>query len=443
VVACALVGVLTAANRGQSSPPLFAAGALGNDRVLARVAPGEAHGAVWLEGSTVLRLGDGRLRWLPLGATEPVTVAAGDPDALARATGERAWLASGALPGATAAEVEASARSLLNLRLLTRPGGAAVAAAEPYWGYVWPRDAAAVAAAFSVTGHPDEAASILGFLGRTQLPDGTWPARSHPDGTPVTDGRPPQLDATGWVPWAAWLVAGGGTDEVSAKATWPMVSAAAHAAARSIGPSGLPRGGPDYWERPETQPTLGTAAPLRAGLRAAAGLARLLGQSDDERVFRSAASRLDAGMRARLLGPKGWRRSPGRTRAQASGPDAAVAWLAPPFAPAEASVRASVAATRAELAVAGGGVVPGAHWARSDAWTPATASFALAAAGLGDGRARAELVNWLLAHRTGLGAFPERVRRSDGSPRSVAPLAWTSALYLLTMREAEQPLPVP
>src|SRR6266508_4505386 len=232
--------LLGATRPDRSSPPLLGAGLLGNQTTLAAVSPDGAAGAAYVPGSTVLRLADGRLRLLPPGAAEPVTVAAEDPAALAAVARERAWLAAGAVPGAATAEREAAAASLLFLRLLVRPGGAALAAQTPYWAYVWPRDASFVAAALAVTGHRAEAAAILGFLARSQRPDGTWPARSHPDGRPVTDGRPAQLDATGWVPWAAWLASDQGRDRRLAERLWPTVLAAADVAAGS--PDGRPPG---------------------------------------------------------------------------------------------------------------------------------------------------------------------------------------------------------
>jgi glucoamylase len=430
--------VLSAANRPDATPPLYAAGLLGNADALVGIPPGEADGAAYLHDSTVLALADGRVRYVPAGASAAVTVPAGDPGALAAAAAERAWLAAGTVPGADARERDAAARSLLLLRLLLRPGGAALAAAQPYWAYAWPRDASFAAAAFAVSGHRDEAAAILGFLAGTQGADGTWPARSHPDGRPVADDRPPQLDATGWVPWAAWLASDGGRERALAVAAWPMVERAAGAAAQSLRPDGLPPAGPDYAERRERQPTLGTAAPLRAGLRAAARLGAALGHHADAARFQAAAGRLDAAIRGRLLGPAGYHRTPA-----GGGPDAAVAWLAPPFTPPEAVALASVAAARAALGAKGGGMIPGAAWAGADPWTPTTASFALAAAASGDRAAYRETLGWLLDHRTSLGAFPERVRRADGTPRSVAPLGWTHALVVLAMHAADEPLPTP
>jgi glucoamylase len=91
----------------------------------------------------------------------------------------------------------------------------------------------------------------------------------------------------------------------------------------------------------------------------------------------------------------------------------------------------------------GGGAVPGRPWRGSDPWTPATASFALAAMAGGDRPAAEARLGWLLDHRTALGAFPERVGREDGAPRSVAPLAWTDALVLLTLVSGEGGVPTP
>ena len=82
-------------------------------------------------------------------------------------------------------------------------------------------------------------------------------------------------------------------------------------------------------------------------------------------------------------------------------------------------------------------------WRKGDYWTPATATFALAEMASGDRASAQGRLRWLLDHRTSLGAFPERVRRVDGSPRSVAPLGWTSAIVLLTLASEARPLPIP
>jgi GH15 family glucan-1,4-alpha-glucosidase len=350
------------------------------------------------------------------------------------------------VPGRTEAQRAAAARALLDLRLLLRPDGALLAAQTPYWAYVWPRDASFAAAAFAVTSRRGEAVRVLEFLGRTQRRDGTWAARARPDGTPVNDGRRAQLDATGWVPWAAWLASDGGRDRGAARRLWPTVRAAAEKAARSLRRDGLPPAGPDYWERPERLPTLGTAAALRAGLGSAGDLAASLGEPSPAARYRSAAARLGAAISRTFWGPAGFHRYPTRLAGAAprgDGPDASVTWLGPPFAPSSPIVREGVERAAAQLAPGGGGAVPGTPWRGGDWWTPATASFALAEMASGDRRDAEARLDWLLAHRTALVGFPERVRRADGTPRSVAPLAWTDALVLLTLASGDRPLPIP
>jgi glucoamylase len=445
-LAGALVAPLLGATRPGTPAPLMSVGLLGNERALLPLAPDEVGGATYTPDSNVLRLPDGRYRYLP-GASEPVTVAADDAAAHAAIAADRAWLAGGAVPGATLTERDAAARSLLYLRLLLRPGGAAIAAQTPYWAYVWPRDASFTAAAFASTGHRREALEIMAFLARAQRPDGTWPARSHPDGTPVADSRPDQLDATGWVPWAAWLASDQGRDLAAARRVWPLVRAAAGRASRSLGRDGLPPAAPDYWERRERLPTLGTAAALLAGLRAARHLAAAVGDAGEAGRFRAAAARLAAAIPRAFDGLGGYHRyaarAGGHGLGRSGGPDAAVTWLAPPFAPADPAVLAAVERTGEQLGPGGGGAVPGPPWREREYWTPATASFALAAMASGDRASAERRLGWLLGHRTALGAFPERVRRGDGQLRSVAPLAWTHAIVLLTLASEQHPLPIP
>lgn len=68
--------------------------------------------------------------------------------------------------------------------------------------------------------------------------------------------------------------------------------------------------------------------------------------------------------------------------------------------------------------------------------------FGLAAQAAGDHSEAAGWLGWLLAHRTPLGSFPERVD-AGGDPASVAPLGWTSSTVLLTLVAEDRTLPVP
>lgn len=406
-----------------------------------------AAGSAYLPGTSVLALPDGKARLIPPGGTEAMTLPLNDPRVRAAVVADRGWLRAGRIPGATPYERQAATRALLDLRLLTAPNGACVASWPRNWNYVWPRDAAFAVAAFSATGHRSEARRILSFLSAAQAPDGLWAARYEPTGAPVTDGRTLQLDAIGWILWGTWYftVADARRAPVVPEALWPMVVRAADSAAALVGPDDLPPASSDYWERdPSTEahpglPTLGVVAPLRAGLRAAADLARRSGQTERERVWGSAAARLDRAVQ-RKYAPYGYPRQP----VAGSPADSAVTFLAPPFAPASAEVSRAVRATGERLRMPGGGVLPGAAWpgSRSEMWTPETAMFALAETASGDRSAAAPWLAWLLRHRTPLGSLPERVD-DHSRPASVAPLGWTSATVLLTLTAERTPLPIP
>jgi glucoamylase len=347
----------------------------------------------------------------------------------------RHWLRSGLIPGAGPRQRAVAVRALLDLRLLARSDGAVLAGPHSIWRYAWPRDCSWVAVALAETGHLDLSLRILRFLQRMQSPGGTWAARYLPSGSgPVRDGRPAELDAVGWVPWAtwAWITAAarhGRTVGAELSELLPMVTAAAGAAERSLTGDGLPRAAMDYWEDKPIQVTLGTAAPLLAGLRAAAAIADQAGDPARARRWTAAAARLSAGI-GRGFGRYGFH----RVAFAGSGDDAAVTFLGLPFAvPGSAVVRAADFAADA-LQVANGGMQPGSGWTGTDevAWTPETAFFALFDAGIGRTGASDRLLDWLAAHRTRLGELPEQVDAS-GAPVSVAPLAWTDAVVLLAM----------
>jgi GH15 family glucan-1,4-alpha-glucosidase len=348
------------------------------------------------------------------------------------------WLNSGIVPGDSAVQRDLATRALLDLRLSVLPNGAVVAAFYPKWNYAWPRDSSWVAVALSATGHTGDALSILRFLQGAQSPDGTWAARYHTDGSgPVNDGRSFELDGAGWVPWAVWSWAAtqqltpGSAARADLERLWPMVTRAANAAVRWLTSDGLPQPAMDYWED-SVQVTLGTAAPLLAGLRAASGLAGILADNADQARWHAAAMRLSAAI-TKNFGPTGYQRTPDA----GSGADAAVTFLGPPFATPDAAVERAASTAQRALTQPNGGLRPGTAWpgASGVAFTPETAMFGLFDAATGQQAGAQRLLSWLAAHRTTLGELPEQVA-PNADPISVAPLAWTDAIVLLTLMHA-------
>ena len=315
------------------------------------------------------------------------------------------------------------------------PPGAVVAAPMSIWRYVWPRDAAFAAAALSAVNLADEALGVLGNLASWQRADGGFEARYTSSGR-VPDNRPAQADGAGWFLWAAGRLLADGVPAADLRDR--LGAPLARAASRLLGitdtPSHLPAASPDYWEVAETVLTLGTAAPVLLGLEAATALARAglelgaLAQALAERVtaVRSAMERNFAPAWGRHL--------------QRDDVDAAIALVLPPFTRPLAGARTVRQTAAARMRRPAGGLAPGSSW-RDDgvSWTPETALMAWSALSLGMEEEGARLLSWLEAHRTAVGALPEKVL-ADGAPAGPAPLAWTCALILLaTASRTEAP----
>ena len=317
-------------------------------------------------------------------------------------------------------------REALPPRAEVFPPGAVVAAPMSIWRYVWPRDAAFAAAALSAVNLADEARGVLGNLASWQRADGGFEARYTSSGR-VPDNRPAQADGAGWFLWAAGRLLADGVPAADLRDR--LGAPLARAASRLLGitdtPSHLPAASPDYWEVAETVLTLGTAAPVLLGLEAATALARAgidLGgpaQALAERVtaVRSAMERNFAPAWGRHL--------------QRDDVDAAIALVLPPFTRPLAGTRTVWQTAAARMRRPTGGLAPGAGW-RDDgvSWTPETALMAWSALALGMEEEGTRLLAWLEAHRTAVGALPEKVL-ADGAPAGPAPLAWTCALILL------------
>ncbi|MEU8226538.1 glucoamylase [Kribbella sp. NPDC048915] len=392
-----------------------------------------------------------RDRWFPyvVIAVLLVTLAAGTINNVVRNPQPR--LVSDGRPGGSALTADSSLSSndllhgaLTDLDGLTLPNGATLAGWNGPWRYVWPRDASFVAAARCAVGQYSQARDVLSFLDRVRPAAGRWEARYTESGERVADGREPQLDSSGWVIWAAWFCRVGDR-------YWELVRESADQIVAELGRDGLPAASPDYWERTEKTPTLGTVAPLLTGLRSAVAIATQLGRSDDAVRWRTALERLSAAT-DRSFGPE-YPRTPARAVGfvesgvqpvgTGGGRDAIVTVLGPPFAPARPVVSTAIERAHAVLTQPNGGVTPGEDW-RTDgvSWTPETALFALSAAARGDQATARRLLAWLADHRTRSGALPEKVNR-DLEAAGEAPLAWTASLVVLTDAALRGSLPIP
>ncbi len=363
--------------------------------------------------------------------TQPPVVPGHAGDALLLPVRDAAWLVTGSIGATWTAGDDRSVltRALLDLHALQQPDGAVLAGPSGIWAYSWPRDTAFAAAAYAVSGHPRDAARALAFLARVQLADGGFEARYRPDGSGPPDDRPRQADGAGWVLWALDRVRAATGEEPLPVGLRPMRDRATDfvLAATDDG-TRLPDPSPDYWEVPERRLTLGTAAPLAAGLEASARTSAAEG--DTSRAVRVGQAAI--AFRSLVIDRFG----PGFERhGDRGGLDAGIAMLLPPFA-AAADVPPGVYDAWRTYQVAarrpGGGLAPGVEWKQDGvSWTPETALVAYTAAAVGDVETARGWLDWVESRATPWGSLPEKVL-PDGSPAGPAPLAWTAALVVLT-----------
>ena len=388
-------------------------------------------------------LGTGSLAFGPAElAVDPVLITPStwraDPGTRAGAAATAAaqeWMDRGRVPGRGTRWEGMAEVALADLRELVRPNGAVLAGAADRWGYVWPRDSAFVAVALAETGHPEEAARVLGFLDTLPLDreDG-YEARYHLDGAGPPDDRERQLDGCGWVLWSLERVHRAGSAEVAGRFAGLQDRCTAHLLAVTEQGRRVPPASPDYWEVSEWRTTLGTAAPVLAGLAHSAELYAVRGLPQRAAATRAAAQRLER-LVHREFGPE-YERYGG-----SGGLDAAVAMLLPPFTGERHAVVAAWERYQLDALRDAGGLAPGTSWKQDGvSWTPETALVAYTAAASGRRGTAAYWLDWLDEHRTAWGSLPEKVT-ARGRPAGPGPLAWTAALVVLALAELEDEPP--
>ena len=355
-----------------------------------------------------------------------------DPD---RVRADRLWVDSGAVPGEGTAWESMARQALTDLRTYQSPSGAVAAGPGGPWRFFWPRDGSFAAVAFSLSDHPQEASQVLDQLARLEFdPAVGFQARYELGGHPRTD-RPPQSDGCGWVLWAIAQIRRHNASGLPASAGGLRDRCVDTLTRLVHGGHKLPPPSPDYWEVSVSRTTLGTVAPMLAGLGAATADYRATGDWSAAATTERTALRLQEVVEA-AYAPR-WERF-----GDDGGLDAAAAMMLPPFS-SRATVPASLTHAwsryQREARQPAGGLAPGVDWVKHDgsSWTPQTALVALTAAATGHDDEATRRLAWLDAHRTVHGSLPEKVTRT-GRPAGPAPLTWTSALVLLTLAELDR-----
>lgn len=308
------------------------------------------------------------------------------------------------------------------------------------YSYCWPRDAAWASIALDRARYHHLSCEVFGFFAKTITDRGYFLHKYTPAGDFGSTWHPVpmiQIDETGLPLYALyfnWLVA---RNVWTAGRYFGSIAApAAHWLLRSLDDSGLPRASFDLWEERKGVFTY-SASTVYAGLRGAAELALALGNDRLFEAWSAGAERVRAAIVDRLYDDR-------LGRFRRSGEDGTVdsslfgVWWFGVLPPNDPRVARTMEAVERELLRPGGGVARyegDEYGGRMNSWIISTLWLAQWHSAVGSLDRALELIGWCAdrAHPT-TGLLPEQVA-DDGSPRSVLPLMWSHAAFVLAVLE--------
>jgi GH15 family glucan-1,4-alpha-glucosidase len=368
-------------------------------------------------------------------------------------------------------------RSLLILRTQVDNGGAVLAANDAdilqfgrdTYSYMWPRDGALAAYAFTLNGHTEITRRFFEFCNTVKQRSGYLLHKYNPDGSPgsswlpwsTPEGQlmlPIQEDETGLVLWAAWQSFKRYRNvEFVRPLIHPLVrNAADFMVAFRHAATGLPDASYDLWEE-RRGILLYTVAAVVAGLRAAANFMREAGLDELERRYRDAAEEMrDAActhmfdetenrfVRMVTVGKDGTLTRDMTVDASMYG--AVQFELLPPDDRRLASTMAAVEQRLWVKTPIGGlaryendyyqqvsrdiGNVPGNPWFICTLWLADW--YRVRARSRVDLERARQLLQWCHDHALPSGVMAEQIDPYTGSPLSVSPLSWSHAAFIQT-----------
>lgn len=371
--------------------------------------------------------------------------------------------------------------SLLVMRTHVDDDGAIIAAtdsditrfARDTYSYMWPRDGALVADAFDRAGYPALAQRFFDFAGLLIKSEGYFLHKYHPDRSLASswhpwvdpEGRkllPIQEDETALVLWALWrhFHRYHGVEDVQPLYRRLIIPAAEFLASYRDPETGLPLQSWDLWEERRGVLTF-TAATVWAGLDAAARFATAFRDRALAERYETAAAEVRDAVLEHLWDPESGRflrmyipAEGGEEEVRDTTPDSSLFGLhyLGFLEPSDPRLVATLDAVRSELSVRTevGGLaryrgdyyhavtqdwerVPGNPWFIAQCWL---ASWLIARAETeAELDAALEPLEWVAAHATSAGLFPEQVHPFSGAPLSVTPLTWSHAEFVVTVRD--------
>jgi len=377
------------------------------------------------------------------------SVRAKSPDQLRQETVEywREWLETGKrrMPALEEERLQTLyARSLLVLKLLQDDQyGSFIAAPTLYpdYRYCWPRDAVYLADTMDRCGYHAEAEKFYRWCRRTQMADGLWYQNHYTDGRRHWPGI--QVDQVGTILWGIHRHYLATADREFLVEMWPTVERAAWYVLSRINPDiGLVYSEQDLWEETGGYLTY-TNASCVAGLRAAAAIAREIGQDEEATLWPDCAEKLRVAVETKLIqeGIYVGELTPDHPFAvrQDYILDVSNVGLSVPFevvAPDAPEMVRTVELLEKACDYPIGGVgryasdlfVGGNPWSLSALWL---AMYYARAGRFTEARAH---LDWTLRHATSHDFIPEQNDKRTGAPASAMPLGWSHALAIIVLQ---------
>jgi len=308
------------------------------------------------------------------------------------------------------------------------------------YSYCWPRDASWAAIALDRARYHHLSCEVFGFLERVITDRGYFLHKYTPAGDFGSTWHPVpmiQIDETGLPLFALFF------NWLSARNVWTagryfgsLASPAAGWLLRTLDDSGLPKSSFDLWEERKGVYTY-SACTVYAGLSGAAELALALGDDDHYEAWSAGADRVRSAIIDRLYDDRLGRFRRGVEDPALDSSLFAVWWFG--VLPAhDPRVARTMEAVERELSRPSGGVARyggDEYGGRMNSWIICTLWLAQWHAAVGNFQRSLELIKWCAdhAHPT-TGLLPEQVA-DDGSPRSVLPLTWSHAAFVLAVLE--------
>lgn len=330
-------------------------------------------------------------------------------------------------------------RSLLTIRtLVSQDFGGVVASPtlEPDYRYCWSRDGTYVAYALDQYGYHEDAEAFYQWCGEVQEPDGGWIQRYHIAKTPAPSWGE-QEDQCAIILWGMGQHYKLTKDESFLKDVWPTIKRGVdHLLRTRDTETGLVGPSLDLWEEKRALHTYTNAAAF-AALRESANIASFLGFDALAASWSAESGKVRDGILDHLWDEKN-NRFLKSVKPRDADIDTAILGLSYPFSVLEADDPRILSTARQiesafSFSTQGIGRYPGDVYHGGNPWFITTLWMALYHCQLGNYEKAKTLIDWSAKHVDELQLFAEQVNRENGEPISASPLAWSHAMFILSL----------